>query len=101
MNVKMVLFFIFLVINVKIAKVSSYVAPESPSTDAFTEETDVYSFGILVMEIISGLIPVDNRQPQVQLPNFGTFGCFSYNFFTCNSNFCFSFFSKPFSFSRL
>ncbi|XP_059459401.1 probable serine/threonine-protein kinase At1g01540 [Corylus avellana] len=44
-----------------------YVAPESPSTDAFTEETDVYSFGILVMEIVSGLIPVDSRQPQPYL----------------------------------
>lgn len=82
-------------INVKLAKASSYVAPESPSTDAFTEETDVYSFGILVMEIISGLIPVDSRQPQVQIPNFGTFCSFSYNFFNTLFNICFYFFPSP------
>ncbi|KAG6706864.1 hypothetical protein I3842_06G003000 [Carya illinoinensis] len=45
-----------------------YVAPEYDSTDAFTEKIDVYSFGILVMEIISGRTPVDSlHDPQPYL----------------------------------
>ncbi|KAF5442165.1 hypothetical protein F2P56_034854 [Juglans regia] len=45
-----------------------YIAPEYDSTYAFTEKNDVYSFGILVMEVISGRTPVDSRHdPQPYL----------------------------------
>nr|XP_023926455.1 probable serine/threonine-protein kinase At1g01540 [Quercus suber] len=44
-----------------------YVAPECDSTDEFPEKTDVYSFGILVMEIISGWTPLDCRQREPHL----------------------------------
>lgn len=40
-----------------------YVAPEYASTGMLTERSDVYSFGILVMEIISGRQPVDYSKP--------------------------------------
>ncbi|KAK7840964.1 putative serine/threonine-protein kinase [Quercus suber] len=44
-----------------------YVAPECDSIDEFPEKTDVYSFGILVMEIISGWTPLDCRQCEPHL----------------------------------
>ncbi|XP_059636367.1 probable serine/threonine-protein kinase At1g01540 [Cornus florida] len=41
-----------------------YVAPEYASTGMLNERSDVYSFGILLMEIISGRNPVDySRSP--------------------------------------
>ena len=42
---------------------NSYVAPEYASTGMLNERSDVYSFGILVMEIISGRNPVDYGRP--------------------------------------
>ncbi|KAK6287865.1 hypothetical protein POUND7_014044 [Theobroma cacao] len=41
----------------------SYVAPEYASTGMLNERSDVYSFGILIMEIISGRNPVDYGRP--------------------------------------
>lgn len=43
--------------------VGSYVAPEYASTGMLNERSDVYSFGILIMEIISGRSPVDYARP--------------------------------------
>ncbi|XP_010456007.1 PREDICTED: probable serine/threonine-protein kinase At1g01540 [Camelina sativa] len=41
-----------------------YVAPEYASTGMLNERSDIYSFGVLVMEIISGRSPVDySRAP--------------------------------------
>ncbi|GAB2224132.1 hypothetical protein Droror1_Dr00004880 [Drosera rotundifolia] len=36
-----------------------YVAPEYACTGMLTEKSDIYSFGILIMEVISGRCPVD------------------------------------------
>ncbi|GMI76479.1 hypothetical protein like AT1G01540 [Hibiscus trionum] len=44
-----------------------YAAQEHASTSKLDKESDVYSFGILVIEIVSGRIPVDHYQPQVYL----------------------------------
>ncbi|GMH00484.1 hypothetical protein Nepgr_002323 [Nepenthes gracilis] len=40
-----------------------YVAPEYACTGMLTEKSDVFSFGILIMEIISGRTPVDYSRP--------------------------------------
>ncbi|GMH04021.1 hypothetical protein Nepgr_005860 [Nepenthes gracilis] len=40
-----------------------YVAPEYANTGMLNERSDVYSFGILVMEIITGRNPVDYSRP--------------------------------------
>ncbi|KAI9182037.1 hypothetical protein LWI28_021430 [Acer negundo] len=41
-----------------------YVAPEYACTGMLNEKSDIYSFGILIMEIISGRNPVDYSRPQ-------------------------------------
>ncbi|MED6210638.1 hypothetical protein PIB30_066085 [Stylosanthes scabra] len=40
-----------------------YVAPEYASTGMLNERSDVYSFGILIMEVITGRNPVDYSLP--------------------------------------
>ncbi|KAL4180577.1 hypothetical protein AMTRI_Chr13g92750 [Amborella trichopoda] len=40
-----------------------YVAPEYASTGMLNESSDVYGFGVLLMEIISGRSPVDYGRP--------------------------------------
>lgn len=44
-----------------------YVAPEYASTGMLNERNDVYSFGILIMEIISGRSPVDYSRPPAEV----------------------------------
>lgn len=39
------------------------MAPEYASTGMLNERSDVYSFGILIMEVISGRNPVDYSRP--------------------------------------
>ncbi|XP_073115011.1 probable serine/threonine-protein kinase At1g01540 [Elaeis guineensis] len=40
-----------------------YVAPEYAGTGMLNESSDIYSFGILIMEIVSGRNPVDYNRP--------------------------------------
>ncbi|KAL6557186.1 hypothetical protein OROMI_017536 [Orobanche minor] len=41
-----------------------YVAPEYACTGMLNEKSDIYSFGILIMEIITGRSPVDYNRPK-------------------------------------
>nr|GMD62325.1 probable serine/threonine-protein kinase At1g01540 [Ipomoea batatas] len=41
-----------------------YVAPEYACTGMLNEKSDIYSFGILIMEIITGRTPVEYGRPQ-------------------------------------
>ncbi|OIS96176.1 PREDICTED: probable serine/threonine-protein kinase At1g01540 [Nicotiana attenuata] len=51
-------------ITTRVMGTFGYVAPEYASTGMLNDRSDVYSFGILVMEIISGRNPVDySRAP--------------------------------------
>lgn len=43
---------------------SRYVAPEYACTGMLNEKSDIYSFGILIMEVITGRSPVDYSRPQ-------------------------------------
>lgn len=50
-------------ITTRVMGTFGYVAPEYASTGMLNERSDVYSFGILIMEIISGRNPVDYNRP--------------------------------------
>ncbi|KAK9284355.1 hypothetical protein L1049_023526 [Liquidambar formosana] len=50
-------------ITTRVMGTFGYVAPEYASTGMLNEGSDVYSFGILIMEIISGRNPVDYSRP--------------------------------------
>ncbi|XP_042013975.1 probable serine/threonine-protein kinase At1g01540 [Salvia splendens] len=50
-------------ITTRVMGTFGYVAPEYASTGMLNERSDVYSFGILVMEIITGRHPVDYGRP--------------------------------------
>ena len=41
----------------------SYMAPEYASSGKLTEKSDVFSFGVVLLEIITGRKPVDETRP--------------------------------------
>ncbi|CAM6013028.1 unnamed protein product, partial [Sphagnum balticum] len=43
-----------------------YMAPEMPYTGKATKETDVYSFGVLVLEVVCGRHPVDTMSLEIE-----------------------------------
>ncbi|XP_004511920.1 probable serine/threonine-protein kinase At1g01540 [Cicer arietinum] len=50
-------------ITTRVMGTFGYVAPEYASTGMLNERSDVYSFGILIMEVITGRNPVDYCRP--------------------------------------
>lgn len=53
--------------NCNLCPLDSYVAPEYASTGMLNEKNDVYSFGILLLEIISGRRPIDYSRPPAEV----------------------------------
>ncbi|CAL0303361.1 unnamed protein product [Lupinus luteus] len=51
-------------LNIISGVAKGYVNPDCHSTSTLTEGNDIYSFGILIMEIISGKVPLYNNQSQ-------------------------------------
>ena len=41
----------------------SYVAPEYANTGLLNERSDIYSFGVLLLEAVTGRDPVDYGRP--------------------------------------
>lgn len=41
----------------------SYVAPEYANTGLLNEKSDIYSFGVLLLEAVTGRDPVDYTRP--------------------------------------
>lgn len=41
----------------------SYVAPEYANTGLLNEKSDIYSFGVLLLEAVTGRDPVDYGRP--------------------------------------
>ncbi|KAG6400445.1 hypothetical protein SASPL_137276 [Salvia splendens] len=51
-------------VNIILGTARGYVAPEYACTGMLNEKSDIYSFGILIMEVITGRTPVDYNRPQ-------------------------------------
>ncbi|KAG0609823.1 hypothetical protein M758_7G016400 [Ceratodon purpureus] len=59
------------IMTVHVAGTKGYLAPEYASMGQLSEKVDVYSFGVLILEIIAGRKNIDNKLPpdQIFLPN--------------------------------
>ncbi|KAG6553978.1 hypothetical protein Mapa_004895 [Marchantia paleacea] len=59
------------VATTKVAGTYGYIAPEVPATKKFTEKTDVYAFGAVALEIVTGCRAVncDTVDPRLLVEN--------------------------------
>lgn len=46
-----------------LCNISRYMAPEYATSGKLTDRSDVFSFGVVLLELITGSKPVDNSRP--------------------------------------
>jgi serine/threonine protein kinase len=54
-------------IDTPVAGTSGYPDPEYICTEPLTQKSDVYGFGMVLLEIISGRKPIDERKPNEEI----------------------------------